>query len=211
MSETLCVKWTITANEYPQPLLHCRRCCTIKPFRSGGKVRVNANGKRIDAWLIYRCAACEGTWNRPLLERQPVGAIEPEFLSKLMVNDAELVAQFASDAEDLRRHAPQLKGAEGICVMKSMLSGDMRRPAVLCIALAVPQPVSLRLDRLLAEELGLSRSRVDRLVQEGLLLAAGSNTARALRRSVCDGTQVKIGLSGLVSTEVANRASGHMA
>ncbi|MBO6900228.1 MAG: DUF1062 domain-containing protein [Rhizobiaceae bacterium] len=211
MSDTLCVRWTITANEYPQPLLYCRRCCSTRPYRTGGKVRVNANGKRIDAWLIYRCTSCDGTWKRPLLERLLVGSIEPEFLSRLMANDAELVAHFASDAEDLRRHAQKLKEVARIRVTKSVLSGDASLPQVLCIGFAVPHPVSLRLDRLLAEELGLSRSRIDRLAREGLLRVAGSNTARALRRSVRDGIQVKVGLSGRESTEVANRASGHMA
>ena len=207
MSEALCVKWTITANEHPQPLLHCRRCCSTQPFRTGGKMRVNANGKRIDAWLIYRCTACEGTWNRPVLGRRPVGSIEPEILSSLMANDAELVAQIASDAEDLRRHAPQLKETAEMRVTKSVLSGNASRPRTMHIMFAVPQPVALRLDRLLAEELGLSRSRIHALAKAGTLAVSKANTARALRKPVRGETELTIRLPVTGAEWIAHSAA----
>jgi hypothetical protein len=208
MSETLCVKWTITANEHPQPLLHCRRCCATQPFRTGGKMRVNANGKRIDAWLIYRCTACDGTWNRPVLERRPVGSIEPEILSKLMANDAQLVAQIASDAEDLQRHAPQLKEMAEVRVTKSVLSGNVSRSRALNIVLAVPQPVALRLDRLLAEELSLSRSRIHALAKSKALTVRASDTSRALRKPVREGTELTIRLPVAGAEWIAHSAVG---
>lgn len=208
MSETLCVKWTITTNEYPQPLLSCRRCGDVRPYRTSGKIRVNANGKRIDAWLIYRCTTCDGTWNRPILERQLVGSIEPELLSKLMANDAELVERIASDAADLRRHAPHLKEAATVCTAKVVLSGNAARAGALRIVLDVPRPVSLRLDRLLAEELNLSRSRIDALAREELLGVAEAKTTRALRRPARDGTELLIGLPGIDAMQIIGAAAG---
>ena len=208
MSETLCVKWTITTNEYPQPLLSCRRCGDVKPYRTSGKIRVNANGKRIDAWLIYRCTTCDGTWNRPILERRLVGSIEPELLSSLTANDAALVERIASDAEDLRRHAPHLNEAATVCVTKAVLSGNAARAGALRIALVVPRPVSLRLDRLLAEELNLSRSRIDALAREKLLSLAEGDKARALRRPARDGTEVLIGLPGIDAMQIVSAAAG---
>ena len=171
-------------------------------------MRVNANGKRIDAWLIYRCTACDGTWNRPVLERRPVGSIEPEILSKLMANDAELVAQIASDAEDLRRHAPRLKETAEIRVTKSVLSGNMSRPRTLHIVLAVPQPVAPRLDRLLAEELSLSRNRIHALAKAWALTVAKANTARALRKPVREGTELTIRLPVAGAEWIAHSAVG---
>ncbi|MBW0369617.1 DUF1062 domain-containing protein [Ensifer adhaerens] len=35
-------------------------------------------GRRLDAWLIYRCAVCEDTWNRPIFERRNVASVAPD-------------------------------------------------------------------------------------------------------------------------------------
>lgn len=80
MSPVLRVRWTIVPQTAPQPWRHCRRCGGTRRFRTGGKIRLNANGKLVDAWLIYRCAACDDTWNRPILERRPLRTIDPDVL-----------------------------------------------------------------------------------------------------------------------------------
>ena len=59
-----------------------------------------------------------------------------------------------------------------------------------------PFPVSLRLDRLLATELKLSRARVQKLAASDVLRISTSGV-RALRRYVKDQTIVKIAISGL--------------
>lgn len=66
-------------------------------FVCAGKFRVNANGRRLDVWLIYRCQRCGRTWNVPLFER-----ISPEKLPAgqyegFLDNDQELVRQYAGD------------------------------------------------------------------------------------------------------------------
>jgi hypothetical protein len=74
MSNTVSIAWTIIAHTEPQPILNCSRCSGARPFRSSGLFRLNANGKRLDAWLIYRCAACDNAWNRTIFERRRDGA-----------------------------------------------------------------------------------------------------------------------------------------
>ena len=194
MSEILLVKWTIIAQEPPRPMLHCRRCGGTRSFRSGGKVRVNANGKRVDAWLVYRCTSCDGTWNRPILERRLVQSIDPSLLASLTANDPDVVAAIALDTGDLRRGTPEIEEAANVAVKKQVLSGSMAQPRALRIHCCVPFPVTLRLDRLLADELQLSRSRIHALAGSGALAVAGSNTSRALRKPVRDGMEVTIRL-----------------
>ncbi|HEV2901158.1 MAG TPA: DUF1062 domain-containing protein [Pseudaminobacter sp.] len=46
--------------------MHCRRCSGTKNHKSSGKIRVDANCKRVNAWLIYKCMSCDGTWNRQI-------------------------------------------------------------------------------------------------------------------------------------------------
>ena len=103
MSDILRVLWTVVLRIAPQPWLNCNRCRGIRLFRSSGKIRVNANGKRLDAWLIYKCISCDSTWNRPILERRHVRTLDPLFLMSLRASDPELMRRLAFDAEKLRR------------------------------------------------------------------------------------------------------------
>ncbi|MEX0957376.1 MAG: DUF1062 domain-containing protein [Rhizobiaceae bacterium] len=194
MSEILLVKWTIRPQEPPRPLLHCRRCSGTRSYKTGDRIRVNANGKRVDAWLIYRCTSCDGTWNRPILERRHVHSIDPQFLASLCANDAMVVDGIAFDIDDLKRWAPRLEEATKVVVAKEVLSGSAAQPGYLRILCVVPYPVTLRLDRLLADKLQLSRSRIHALEKSNALVVAASNSARALRKPVRDGMELLIKL-----------------
>ena len=101
MSDVLRVQWTIIPGSAPEPWLNCNRCRGTTRFRTSGKIRVNANGKRVDAWLIYKCTSCDNTWNRPVLERRHVSTIDPHLLASLQANDPDLSRRLAF--EKLRR------------------------------------------------------------------------------------------------------------
>lgn len=191
MSDVLRVQWTIVARTAPQPWLTCSRCRETRRFRSSDKIRVNANGRRVDAWLIYKCTECAGTWNRPILERRPVRTIDPGFLTALRASEPVLTRKLAFDVEDLRRRAGRVEEFDDALVVESVLSESTmpaRRLEILC---SVPEPVGLRVDRLLATELRLSRSRIQRLAEAGDLVVFPS--AALLRRPVRDGMRLVLG------------------
>lgn len=194
MDKCLCVRWTIIAKETPRPLRHCSRCSSEQPFRSSGRFRVNANGRRIDAWLIYKCAACDDTWNRPLLERRSLAGVAPILLEALRQNDSVLAQQVAFDTAGLRRHCATVEETSDATVRKDVVSRPAGTFHRLEIRLAVPHPTALRLDRLLVGELGLSRSRLHALHAEGRLVLVPDGP-RALRRGARDGTCVALDLS----------------
>ena len=114
MSDVLRVQWTIIPRTAPQPWLNCNRCGGVRRFRTSDKIRVNANGKRLDAWLIYRCISCDNTWNRPILERQHVRTIDPEFLMSLRANEPALARRLASDVEELKRQAARVEAFDDV-------------------------------------------------------------------------------------------------
>src|SRR5690349_23513538 len=122
MSDVLRVQWTIIPRTAPQPWLSCSRCGEPKPFRSSDKIRVNANGKRVDAWLIYKCIGCGSSWNRPILERRPVRTIEPDLLTSLHTSEATLVRRLAFDVDGLRRSAGRVEEFDDALVIKTVLS-----------------------------------------------------------------------------------------
>ncbi len=190
MSDTLRVTWTITLQTPPQPLLHCNRCRDTKNFRTSDRIRLNANGKRVDAWLIYKCTSCENTWNRPIIERQPVGSIDPAVLARLRDGDRAFARDVAFDADGLKRWTRRIEAFDDCVVLKELMSGTDAPPTDLMIDLVVPHPVAMRVDRLLASQLSMPRARIHRLVERGDL-AVHLDGPRALRRAVRDGMRLR--------------------
>ncbi|WP_299620989.1 DUF1062 domain-containing protein [Pelagibius sp.] len=194
MGKPLSVLWTITPQSEPRPWLTCSRCGGPRPFRSSGKFRLNANGKRLDAWLIYCCAVCDQTWNRPVLERRTVASLDLRLVTALRMNDPGLARRMAFDLDGLSGHAGRIEHCNDLQVHKTVLAAPSEPPRSLEIRLAVPDPVRLRLDRLLAGELGLARQRLQNLEKSGRL-ALHPARARMLRRPLRDGLRLTLDLS----------------
>jgi hypothetical protein len=195
MSPILRVQWTIADAIAPRPWLNCPRCGGPRPFASSDRIRLNANGKRLDAWLIYRCTRCQTSWNRPLFERRPVGEIDPAMLRALQGNDPGLVRRAAFDVAALRRSAGRIDACEATEIRKRLLSAGARPLAGLEIETIVPAPTAARADRLLAREFGVTRARIEALAARGRLALAPQG-ARMLRRPLRDGMRIRLDLSG---------------
>lgn len=152
-------------------------------------MRLNANGRRVDAWLIYRCADCDGTWNRPIVERREVGTLNREYLQALQSNDPTLVRTLAFDIAALKRWTDRVQESEDVLVTKRVLEEPRQLPVLtLEIECRVPHPISLRTDRLLAGKLRLSRSAVQRMAKAGMIRTVPEGAD--LRRPVRDGMRV---------------------
>lgn len=170
--QPLSVVWTVVPVEAPRPIRHCGRCGVDRAFVSSGRFRVNGNGRRLDVWLIYRCAWCELTWNHTLHTR-----VAPESLGARLDsyynNDPELALALAFSAPGPWEPVPF--SVEGPPVE----AGE--------VSLHLPAPVPIRLERLLAQKLGLSRSAVTAMVERGRLVL---DDPRALRRDARDGQRL---------------------
>lgn len=189
------ILWAIVPKTAPRPLVNCNRCGTVKAYRSSGKFRVNANGKRIDVWLIYRCVDCDNSWNFGIFERCNRRDIEPALLRALESNDTALAQRHAFDVVALRRSVARVEEFFDVAVHKQRL-GDMKETAtILELQLGLEMPTSLRLDRLLAGELGISRSKLQAL-EEKRLLVVDPDAAKALRKPARDGATIRIDLAG---------------
>ncbi|MGN8019206.1 DUF1062 domain-containing protein [Phyllobacterium sp. 22229] len=193
MSNILSVQWTIVPRTAPQPLIACSHCRCVRPFKSSGKARLNANGRKLDAWLIYKCTVCDNTWNRTIFERRHVRDIDPQTLSALQSNDPEWLEELAFNLTELQQKTKDGTEFSDVFVAKKLLSqaSDVTH---LSIELRLPLTTTVRLDRLLASELALSRSRIQTLERDGLLSTAPSGR-NILRKSIGDGLAVLMDIS----------------
>lgn len=190
MSCTLRVRWTLIANRFPRPWRGCPRCGIQRAFECSGKFRLNANGRRLDAWLVYKCTTCDDTWNHTLFERRNARDLDPNLLSALETNDPVLVSRFAFDVMALRQSAHRVEEFAGSVARKEELADRPGTPRRLEIILSMPVPVSIRLDRLLATELGLPRARIAAMSDAGHITPASG-----LNRPVRHGYRVEIDLA----------------
>jgi hypothetical protein len=176
--------WTITPTKAPQPVLACNRCGGQQPYESSGKIRLNANGKKLDAWLIYHCTGCGNRWNRAIFERRNVASIAPAMLVALQRNEAEFVEAVAFDVQGLRAHTKRIEEFAGYAIEKCQPQDDGSAWTCAEVTLALRRPLALRADRLLAAELGVSRSGIERLEAAGRIKISAPH---ALRKPVADG------------------------
>lgn len=87
----------------------CGGCGKKQVFINTGKFRVNANGDRIDVWLIYRCKKCKHSWNLAIYERKKLAKITPEEYRLFMENDSDLADKYGKDIAFLKRNSAELK------------------------------------------------------------------------------------------------------
>jgi hypothetical protein len=157
--------WMVHALEAPRVPRRCPRCDAPRRFVSSGKFRLNAQKRRVDVWLIYNCPDCDDRWNAPIACR----ALPEEIAgyARYQENDPATAwsCAFAVGGADL--------------AVPWRVERDAGDPP-LTVELRLADRVHVRLDRLLAAELGLSRAEVARR-------ASGD-----LRRAVWNGQVVKI-------------------
>ena len=190
MAHVHSIHWRVEPVASPRPIRHCGTCGGNRPFISSGKVRLNANGRRLDAWLIYKCETCDRTWNLPLVERASVAAISEETLQALHHSDPAWIRDIERDLALLGRHCHQIDIPPEVMVTADPVSAPEGWSQIE-IVITAPPSTAQRLDRLLAHQLGLARSELQAMWQEGGLVIDGGSE-RALRKPLGGGITVRL-------------------
>ena len=142
------IRWNVIIDEPPGLHLQCRSCAREQCFLSSGKFRINARGRRVDVWLIYRCSVCDERWNRPLWNRALPSTIGREIYTALLQNDRALARRIAFECQG-RTDA----GARQERVDRYRIEGDavdLDRTHPWRITLTLDEPCGVRLDKLLS-------------------------------------------------------------
>lgn len=169
--------WRVSSVEPPALLRRCPRCDATRAFGTSGRFRINANGRRLDVWLIYRCERCKATLNREVHERVTPEKLSLERYQGFLRNEAWLADEVAYDVRDL---GPTREG-------RFQVEVGAHAPRV---RLAVPRPISTRLDRVLSVGLACSRARIRSAIREGRLILPRGGTE--LSKPVRDGLQFDV-------------------
>lgn len=184
------VVWRVIPHGAPSAQRHCTRCAAARAFTPTQNFRVNAQQKRVDVWLIYRCSACDETWNRPIVERGSVSGIGNERFERLQRNDRDLALDYAFNVDDLSNRGINVDADLPFAIQAEGVSNGVGGAAV-WITLALERPLGMRLDRLVATALGVSRSRVVSWWRSGALRVVPQRS-NALQRPPHDGQVIAV-------------------
>jgi hypothetical protein len=176
-------RWRIRPLELPRPWRYCASCASARAFVCSERFRVNAQKKSLDVWLNYRCASCDDLWKFPLYERRRVSDLGAA-LDGFARHDPAEVRKYAFDIARLRPHVIRVDTDVRVQVERTSIACESVPAGHISITFDVPFPCDIRLGRLLAAELGISRSSLERRVSP--------EQRDALRKRVRDGQTLKM-------------------
>lgn len=156
--------WKLCPAGLPLAERYCKKCGKKALFLCSGQFRVNAQKKRVDVWLIYRCSRCGSTWNLEILSRVSPQEIAPSLLEGFFQNDPALAGRYAADIPLLQR-----SGARPLLPDWTIIGEDPPLGGEAAIIIRADFPAPLRAASLIRKKLGLSRREFEALVSSGRL------------------------------------------
>lgn len=147
----------------------CSKCGKKTYFENTKRFRINANGNKLDIWLIYQCEECKHTLNLVIYERQKVSFIPREEYQRFLDNDEELAEMYGKSIQLFSKNKYEIdfeRVSYKFVPRHRVIEGnDIGEQLVV----AIHNPYGLRIhpEKQVSEVLGLPRSQVKRLLESG--------------------------------------------
>lgn len=148
----------------------CAGCGCKQTFLCKGHFRVNANGNRLDVWLIYGCEKCGHTYNLPIYERIKADRIPREEYQAFLENDEKSVFRYGTDKSVFIKNRAEIDW-DAVDYQVIPIAEAMPDPekTPMWIELHNPSEIPIRTDKVVAGILQISRSKAARWIKEGLV------------------------------------------
>ena len=172
----------------------CPGCGCRSAYASTGNFRVNANGKQIDVWLIYRCEKCGHTYNLAIYERVAPKDIPEEEYSQFLENHRAAALWWGTRKEVFARNRAEIDPEgidyETILIRKENEENEGRERKKRLITIDNPYELKIRTDKVAAEICHITRSRLRRLVKEGKISLPQNYIGRRTELELAEGTEL---------------------
>ncbi len=170
------IEYIIKPEESFTIIRNCSGCGCKTTFHNTNCFRVNANGNKIDVWLIYQCTKCKHTNNLTVYERCRPESMAKEEYEEYLRNSSKLALGYGTDSQFFARnrvrvdwsnikYSIQRKNARGIEEDQRFYVGDL-------LVVNNSYALKIRTDKVISEILNITRSRVKGLVKEGVIVVA---------------------------------------
>lgn len=191
MSYTKKYLWEIIPKTTPIVRKNCPKCNEKTRYINSKKFRVNANKNNIDIWLIYQCEKCKTSWNMEICERAKAVSINSEKFKMFMENDEGLADEYGFNIDIHNKNKVELRIKDVLYeVRKVKLDEEESLRDEVVIKIQCRYPCETRVDKLIGENLNISRSRVKYMYENGDILI--ENNKNSIKAKVGDGMIIHI-------------------
>lgn len=160
------IEYEMILKDSYQVIRSCPKCGRKTHFQNTKKFRINANGNKLDIWLIYQCAECKHTFNLAIYERQKVSSISREEYQRFLDNDEQLAETFGKSIQLFRKNKADIDfdriNCDFVKLHESSGSGEQ-----ILIMIRNPYGLKIRPEKHIAMVLGMSRSQAKSLLEKG--------------------------------------------
>lgn len=168
MSYSKKIEYEIVPKETFSVIRCCSGCGRKTHFQNTGKFRVNANGNKLDVWLIYQCENCKHTFNLTVYERQKAASIPREEYESFLSNSEQLANAYGRDLQFFKRNKAEVdfQNIQYHFQKLSEITAASPNEAQTYIIIHNPCALKLRPEKQMAEVLNLSRSKVGKMMEQ---------------------------------------------
>ncbi len=149
---------------------NCPKCGRKTYFKNTKKFRINANGNKLDIWLIYQCEECKHTLNLAIYERQKISSIPKEEYRCFLDNNEQLTEMYGKNVQLFRKNKADIDfekvNYDFVKLHETTEYSDNFEDQIV-IAINNPYQLKIRPEKQITEALGLSRGQVKSLLEKG--------------------------------------------
>ena len=163
------IEYEIVLNDSLSVIRGCAKCGTKTRFVNTKKFRVNANGNKLDVWLIYQCENCKHTLNLTIYERQKVSAISKEEYWRFLSNDEQLAEMYGKNMQFFRKNKADIdfERLDYDFVKLHEKGESCGTEEQIEVTIHNPYQLKIRSEKQIAAVLGMSGSQVKKLMEQG--------------------------------------------
>lgn len=147
---------------------NCPKCGRKTHYINTKKFRINANGNKLDIWLIYQCMECKHTLNLAVYERRKVSSIPKDEYRCFLDNDEQLAEIYGKNMQLFRINKADIDfdrlQYDFVKLHETIENGEYGERIV--ITIRNPYQLKIHLEKQIAMVLGLSRTRVKSLLEK---------------------------------------------
>ncbi|RDU24595.1 DUF1062 domain-containing protein [Anaerosacchariphilus polymeriproducens] len=168
------IEYTIIPEESFKILRNCSSCGCKTLFENTNSFRVNANGNKIDVWLIYQCIKCKHTNNLTIYKRCRPDTLIKEDYEGYLNNSSKLAFEYGTNNRFFARNRVEIDWSKVKYIVRC--NNDMQVGTENCFykgdILVVNNSYALKIrrDKVISEILNITRSRLKELEKAGIII-----------------------------------------
>jgi len=170
------IEYTIIPEESFKIIRNCSGCGCKTVFHNTNRFRINANGNKIDVWLIYQCTKCKHTSNLTVYERCRPDSIVKEEYEGYLRNSEKLALGYGRDSQFFARNRVEVDWSNINYIISRktdiLIETDQSYHEGDLLIVYNSYALKIRTDKIVSEILNLSRSRVKGLKKSGIIVVS---------------------------------------